>query len=225
MNRTLLILGALLGLCLMAQTSGASEAYVTDSFQVTLRTGPSIDNKIIGMPSSGQRVEVLETNEDWSHVRLVESGESTKEGWMLSRFLVTRLPWEVQARSLKQKNLRLEEKLADIEKRMGGAVQGEKELTAKLQETTKALDKVQKDYESLKKGASGYLTLRDEHKVTRSTLETAQSEVERLSKVNDKLRSSQKTRWFATGGLVLFCGLVLGLVMGRMQRKRRSSYY
>jgi SH3 domain protein len=219
------MLGVLLGLCLIAQICAATEAYVTDSFEVTLRTGPSIDNKIIAMPSSGQRVEVLERNEDWTHVRLAGPGETTKEGWILSRFLITRVPWEVQARSLKQENLRLKERLADTERRLSEASQKEKAFAGKLEETAETLEKVEDKYESLKKGAGEYLSLRDAHKAAQSSLEIAQSAVERLSKENEELRSSQKTRWFATGALVLFCGLILGLVLGRMQRKRRSSYY
>ena len=225
MKRTLFIIGVFLGLCFISQESGATEAYVTDSFEVTLRTGPSTDNKIIAMPSSGRRVEVLETNESWSHVRLLDSGDNVKEGWIVSRFLITRVPWERQARSLKEQNARLIERLDDIKKGSTETFRREQELAAKLKETAAALGKVEKEYESLKKGASGYLKLKTAHEVARSTLETAQAEVKRLTAENKKMRSSQKIRWFATGAVVLLCGLMFGLVMGRQQKKRKSGYY
>jgi len=51
---------------------------VTDSFKVTLRTGPSSENKIIAMPSSGQPVKVLDSRGNWSHLRLLAMVWTTK---------------------------------------------------------------------------------------------------------------------------------------------------
>jgi len=187
MNRVQFISGIILGVCLMVQSSWATKVYVTDSFKVTLRTGPSTQNKIIAMPSSGQPVEILDSSEDWSYVRLLGHGEGNKEGWMLSRYLVSRLPWEMQARSLREENVRLKEKLTPIEKKLSEAVHREG--------------------------------------TTRSTLETTQKEVQKLTRENEQLSSSQRTKWFALGALVLLCGLIIGLVVGRQQKKRRSSSY
>jgi len=187
MNRPHFILGVILVMCLIAQSAWAAKTHVTDSFEVTLRTGPSTENKVIAMLSSGQPVEVLDSQGDWSHVRLLGSGVSNKEGWMLSRFLVNRLPWEAQARSLKEENIQLKEKLTRIEKKLTDAVRQEK--------------------------------------AARSTLETIQKGVQTLTKENEGLRSSQKNRWFATGALVVLCGLLIGLVIGRQQKKRRSSVH
>lgn len=225
MRRFQLILGVILGVCLMGQSSWASKAYVTDSFKVTLRTGPSIENKVIAMPSSGQPVEVLDSNDDWSYVRLLGHGEGNKEGWMLSRYLVTRLPWEMQAGSLKDENTRLKEKLPRIEEKLSEALRHEQNLAIRLQDKTKALHRLQNDYEALKRGAAEYLKLKAGYTETRSTLETTQKEVQRLTEENERLRSSQRNRWFAIGALVLLCGLIIGLLIGRQQKKPRSSYY
>ena len=62
----------------------AKSMYVTDILKVTLRTGPSIENKIIEMVESGQRVEVVEPGQEWSLVRLSDG----KEGWILNRYLI-----------------------------------------------------------------------------------------------------------------------------------------
>ncbi len=187
MKRLQLILGVILGLCLIGQSSLAEETYVTDSFKVTLRTGPSIENKVIGMLPSGQPVEVLDSDGDWSYVRLLGPGARNKEGWMLSRFLVNRPPWEMQTKSLKEENIQLKEKLSHIEKKLSEAA--------------------------------------DREGVTRHALESAQKEVQRFAEENQKLRSSQKNYSFAMGALVLLFGLMIGLVIGRQQKKRRSSLY
>lgn len=225
MYRFQFILGIVLALCLMSQWSWAEKAYVTDSFRITLRTGPSVENKIIAMLPSGQPLEVMDSLGDWSHVRLLESGESSKEGWVLSRFLITRLPWEMRASSLIEENTGLKEKVTPLEKKLSDAVRGEQELAIKLQDVTEALQKLEKNYESLKQGAAGYLKLKATYTATRSKLEIIQKEIQGLTEENKKLRSTQRNKWFITGAAVLLCGLIIGLVLGRQQRKRRSSLY
>jgi len=70
-----------------------------------------------------------------------------------------------------------------------------------------------------------YLRLKTSFESTRSSLDNMEQEVQRLSLENEKLTSSQRNRWFATGGLVLLCGMMIGLVVGRQQKKRRTSLY
>lgn len=191
MKRFLLITFITLGLCLMGQMSWATKAYVTDSFRISLRRGPSIENKILKFLPSGLPVEVFESQEGWSRVCPLESGRDSIEGWVLSRYLIIRQPWEIQARSLKQENARLKEKLPRIEKEWE---------------------------ETLKRKAVGYLKLKAAYEITQKT-------VQMLSEENENLRSSQINKWFAIGALVLLCGLMIGLMIGRQQKKHRSSSY
>jgi SH3 domain protein len=217
------MVGVIVGLCLVAHLSWAAKAYVTDSFTVTLRTGASIENKIIAMPSSGQPVEVLDSKEDWSYVRLLDRGEDSKEGWILSRFLITRLPWEMHTRALKEENTQLKEQLPHIERELTEAIHREQNLTARLQENTNAFHKLQGDYESLKRGAAEYLKLKADYEVTRSQLEITRKKLQRVTEENERLSASERNRGFVLGASVLFFGLLMGLVLGGRQRKRRSS--
>ena len=220
-----ILLITILGILMACQAAAASKAYVTDILRVTLRTGPSIQHKIVTMLSSGQSLEVLEEQGDWSHIRITEEGANDREGWVMTRFLITRAPWEVQATSLLEENKDLKEKLKTTQKNLNDSVALEKDLTSKLQTSTKALDGLRKEFEALKEGASGYLKLSTAHKVTKSKLESIEKEAQELGKENEGLKSSQRNKWFATGALVLLCGLMIGLVFGRQQRKRRSTYY
>ena len=81
-----------------------------------------------------------------------------------------------------------------------------------------------KEYLELKKGAEGYLSLKSIHEATEKDLKTAQSELSKITAENDALRSSEQNRWFLSGALVLLCGLLIGGIAGRQQRKRRSLY-
>jgi len=191
MKRFRLIIPIALGLSIIAQASWAAKAYVTDSFRISLRRGPSIENKILKFLPSGMPVEVLESQEGWSRVQPSESRQRSIKGWVLSRYLITRLPWETQARSLEQENIQLKEKLAHIEE--------ERE-------------------ETLKRKVADYLELKAAHEIAQETVQT-------LTRENESLRSSQRNKWFAMGALVLLCGLMIGLVIGGKEKKRRSTIY
>ncbi|MBW2567998.1 MAG: SH3 domain-containing protein [Deltaproteobacteria bacterium] len=177
MKRFKLFIPVILVLCLMGQTVWAKKAYVTDEFRISLRRGPSIENKILKFLPSGQIVEVLESQEGWCRITVSAGENSNFQGWVLSRYLISRLPWEIQAKSLIKKNALLKERLAGIEKKQAGATRLEQDLT--------------------------------------NTINT-------LTKENKELRSSERTKRFTIGALVLLCGLIIGQILGG-QRKRRKS--
>jgi SH3 domain protein len=215
---TLLILSGFLNI---AQQSWAAKAYVTDSFEITLRTGPSNENKIIAMLFSGRSLEVLDARGEWSHVKVLDDG---KEGWILSRYLVTRLPWEFQAKKLQEDFVSLNARLNRLQKEFVDESQQRQGLAAELRQKTQELEVLSKEYLELKKGAEGYLRLRTIHEATERDLKAAQSELSTLTAENEALRSSEQNRWFLSGALVLLCGLLIGGIVGRQQKKRRSLY-
>jgi len=205
----------------MTQQGWAAKAYVTDSFEITLRTGPSNENKITAMLFSGRALEVLGTQGEWSQVKVLDDG---KEGWVISRYLVTRLPWEVQARKLQEDLASLNAKLNRVQKEFVDESQERQGLAAEIKRKTEELEVLNKEYLELKKGAEGYLRLKTLHEATEKSMKVAQAELSRLTAENENLKSSEQNRWFLSGALVLLCGLLIGGIAGRQQKKRRSLY-
>ncbi|MEA2039446.1 MAG: TIGR04211 family SH3 domain-containing protein [Thermodesulfobacteriota bacterium] len=214
----------MLGLCMTDGRTWASKAYVTDSFHITFRTGPSIENKVVKYLISGEPVEILGSQEGWSRVRLLDEKYDKMEGWVLSRYMVERLPWKIQAESLRKENTGLKEKLVRIEKDSEELATMEKRLIKKIKEDTEVIVKLRGEYEKLKKGSAGYVKLKAAYDNINRTVQASQKEIETLTMENDSMKNSQRNRWFATGALVLLCGLLIGLLVGR-QQKKRSSYY
>ncbi|RLB41085.1 MAG: TIGR04211 family SH3 domain-containing protein [Deltaproteobacteria bacterium] len=225
MKKALLGLGVFLCIVAFWTPSFGATAYVTDSFKITLRTGPSTENKIVSLLPSGQPLEVMETEGDWSHVKVLGKGEPPPEGWVLSRYLVERLPWKKQAKTLRAENLRLKDKLNQIQKNLLELKQENSDLKKQLDDTTKAFKDVSSRYKSLRQGAADYLKLKEKYAVLKQEMEKSQSEIERLTRENNQYRYSEKKKWFALGALVLLCGLLIGIIIGRQQRKRRSYLY
>jgi SH3 domain protein len=224
MKRTLCLVTAMVFFSLFPARSWAEKAYVTDRFKVTFRSGPSLENKVVRMLPSGQELEILDTQGDWTHVRVVGEGDEDVDGWILSRFLIERLPWEKKAAILEKQNQEMSARLTVSNEKQKAASTETQGLSNELRKTRASLEDLQRKYENLKKGASSYLALKNEYNSMQSALEDSQKKVTVLSSENDKLRSSERRKWFITGALVLLCGWLIGLVMGKKQRRRRSIY-
>ncbi len=208
-----------------AYTSWAERAYVMNTSKITLRTGPSTKDKIITMLSQDTPVEILETQSGWCRVRVTAKGAENYEGWIVNSFLTRNVPWKFQVENLKAENVRLKQRAENIEKEWS-ASSGQKELMSeKLEKAVNELNAVRTKYDSLKEASGSLLELQENHERSLKSLQEARTTLETLQKENMVLKSSQRNRWFLSGAVVLLVGLIFGLIMGRQQRKRRSSYY
>jgi SH3 domain protein len=142
----------------------------------------------------------------------------------MSRYLVTRLPWEVQAKKLQEDSVNLNAKLNRLQKEFADESQQRQAIASELKRKTQELEALSKEYSELEKGAEGYLKLKTIHEATEKDLKAAKSELSKLTAENEALRSSEQTRWFLSGAVVLLSGLLIGGIAGRQQKKRRSLY-
>jgi SH3 domain protein len=223
MKRFYFIIGIVIGFCSVGQLVWANTAYIIDVTKVNFRSGPSTGHRVIATLSSGHPLEILETQGNWTHVSFKENGDSIKEGWVLGRYLMTRLPWEMKAQSLISENTTLKEKLAPIEKRLKEKTVSEQNLEIKLKDSIEELDKVRQELKSIKEGAAEYLDLKKKHEIIQSQLKIIQKENKEVTEGYIKLKSSGRIKWFIAGGFVLLCGLFIGLALGGRKRHSRPS--
>jgi SH3 domain protein len=210
MKNILLILITSSVLFLHAPFIWAEKAYVSDSLRISLRRGPSDEHKILKFLPSGQPVEVLETEDEWSRVQLLEKDDTILSGWVLSNSLIFRLPWEDQAKALLKENELIKNELEKTRL-------DEKNLADNVKGYAEALRVSQQEYAVLKEESREYINLKASH-------EKIQRDLEKLKEENRSLTESQKNKWFATGALILLCGLMIGALVGRQEKKRRSYY-
>jgi len=208
-----------------ALSAEADTRYVTDSFTITLRTGPSTENKIIRMLNSGQALEVLESMEKWSHVKLTLKNGEEQEGWVRNQYLIDRTPYAVQTRALQSENQRLKESVSKLNQLQTSTEGDRKDISAQYNQTLSELTTLKKDYESLKRASSEYLSLKAEYDENLAKLKTTEETLNEVKIENSSIKNSKNYIWFGTGALVLLFGLIIGSILGRQSRKRSSSYY
>lgn len=199
-----------------------NKAYISDSLEAPLRTGPSIEHRIIAMVKSGAPAVVMDSREGWSLIRISGRDGSEIEGWILSRYLMNRTPALIQLGVLEKENISLKDKLHPAEEGLKKASAREEVLQRQLRESNEALKKLNTDYERLLTESKGFLKLKEAHETAKDDLDKCSRELEKTVKENDRLKNSDRKIWFLAGALVLLCGLLIGMLVGRQQRRGRS---
>ena len=205
-------------LAFLSTTVNAEKMYVSEIIEVTLRTGPGIDHKVIAMVHSGQEVEILESGVEWTHVRLLP-GE--KEGYVLTRFLSDKKPNELILRELNQRYQALQSKTESLRENYNNKIEENKKLLTELANKEEFLAKLTKSYETLRQDSAEFLNLKENHQQTSDRLTELTEKSDRYEKALTKLQRDRIFRWVLTGAGILLVGFLIG--MSSRRQKRRSS--
>lgn len=196
----------------------AEKAYVTDSFRISFRRGPSIENKILKFIESGQPVEIIDSKDGWSRIQLLEEEPIGLEGWVLSRYLISRQPWAKQTERLSMENGSIKEKLSSQKITIKELSSENKQLKKQVKEDQINFSKLEEDYETLKQDSSEYLKLKEKFERNQKKLEMHIKEIRALKSSSDK-------KWFAMGALVVLFGIIIGLQIGKQSRRGRNTSF
>jgi len=203
---------------LICATAWAETNYITDDMKITMRTGPGISYKIIAMVRSGQKVEIVEPDAEWSKVRLLENN---KEGWVLTRYLTANQPSRLALERLQQEHQDLLDQAAAPIKEITRLKKENHDLTAMLESKNNELDQLKSAYETLKTESAEFIDLKSKFKETNAKLSEQTQKADRLEANFSKLQLHQNIRWFLSGAGVLLVGFIIGFSTRR--QRRRSS--
>ena len=210
-------------LCLgLVQTAGAETVWVSDQFEVMLRTGPSTSNAIERMLPSGTALEVLERDDDAGYAR-VRTAAGT-EGWVLTRYLMNEPSAREQLTQLTKRLTNANAQGSSLTSQLG-AIRGEYD-SAKQQIATLEKDKkkLEDELAEIKRTAANVLSIDSQNKDLRDKLAEAEMRADGFEQQNRELTTQATRYWFMTGAAVLVVGVLLGIWLPRIRWQRRSRY-
>ncbi len=218
------IRNALLAACLLSFFSNAlaETRYVSDQLTIPLRTGDTMQHRIIKFLKSGTRLDVQESNEAGTYYRVVVSG-SGKEGWVEANKLMN----QPSARSqLAAVNKRLAALKADL-KAKNKTIAELKTTIAQLEEQNEKLDKLGKrksqQLAELEKVAARPVQLAQANMKLETELAKANRELDRALKENARLSDDNIKEWFMIGGAVSLISLFFGLIIPNFKWRRKKD--
>ena len=200
----------------------AQSAWVSDEFEITLRTGPSTGNAIQLMLASGTRLTVLERNAENGYTR-VRTGGGT-EGWVLSRYLMSEPSAREQLEQLSSQLVSATEQGSSLNEQLDG-IRAEY-ATAKQRIATLSRDKARLESElaAIRRTAADVLAIDRQNTELREQLAATGIRMGSLEQENRELSGESTRFWFVTGAAVLVVGMLLGIWLPRIRWQRRSRY-
>ncbi len=210
----------LVGILILPAASVAETVYVSEDFEITMRTGPGSDRKIISLVQSGRALEILDKGEEWSKVR----DPNGKEGWVLNRYITPSQPCAMVLGRVRQDFDVLTAKYEDLKGNFDQLNSQKKATDADLSQNQKDRDELSTAYETLKKDSADFLKLKQRHKQVTADLEAEKTLAAKLDEENMQLKRSRIIQWVLTGGGIMLLGFFIGL-FSSSRRKSRSSLY
>ncbi len=198
----------------MAQTH-----YITDTIQVTFRSGPAMDRKILSLLDSGQPVEIMEKGDEWSQIRL----PSGKEGWVLTRLIQTDAPLKTQLASLQERYDALLDRSGMPSDEMKKLEKDKAALAKKLAQALQELAALTEANQQLEVALANADTIQTHRNQLVKELAESREKMAGLTREITAARSKHNIWWFLSGAGVLVLGLLIGVSM--RSRRKRPSYY
>ncbi|MEM9172730.1 MAG: TIGR04211 family SH3 domain-containing protein [Pseudomonadota bacterium] len=196
--------------------------YVTDRNLIMMRGSPEPRAQIIRQLPTGTALIVVsdDAQNGYSRVRLTTSDT---EGYVLTRLLMREPDARTQVAALEAQINTLRAQSGDRGRELDDlriANQQAAERIAALEASNQSL---QNDLDELTRKSARVVAIDRENGELRTTLTDAEIEVQALRSENEMLSSQRMMWWFVLGAIVLLTGILLGLILPTL-RRRRGGY-
>lgn len=197
-----------------SQIAGASTRYVSDVLYIPVRTGASLEHKILGYLKSGDRVNTKKIQDEYSLV--VSEGRKKKlEGWVKTRYLLTEPIAAVRLESYKEdmENISsIKKELAEYKKTAAQALNEKESIANQL--------------ERIKNVSSNAVEIDQKNQALTQELDVLKKEMNQLKEQNLLLQQNQRNEGIKLGILAIALGALIGFALPFLkprQGRRRNS--
>lgn len=204
---------AIASLTVFLAASGLANArtgYVTDSFDLPLRSGESERSKIVKMLPNGSQLNVLGDSTENGYT-WVQAGNGA-EGYILTRYISSEPGARDQLEAVQSKLQALQDENKQL-----------KSAQATSQEVGKERDKLSADLTELQQTAANAIQLKQQRDQLQERVVSVERELQQLKRENQALADSTNQDWFLYGGGLSLFGVLLGFILPKLSWRRRSS--
>ena len=202
--------------------ASAQTVYITDEFEITMRTGMSTDNNIVRMLASGEAVQLIEADEE-TRYSLVET-QSGQQGYVLSRFLDQNPSARERLAALETRHQALQTQSAEQRETIAGLTSSLEQERADALALKEALTSSDNELESLKVMAASTIDIEQQNQQLLTEVDSLQKQVQQLSKENADLSDSTEIDWFVKGGGVSLVAFLVGILITRIRWRKSDSW-
>lgn len=197
-----------------------STMYVSDKLVIMLRAGPSNKHKILTRVNSGAKLEILEPGEKYHRVR---TGKG-KEGWVLNQYLSDKVPAQVRLNKANQQIAKLKQEIQQLQDQLSQLNNAYKKVKEEHRILDKEKSEMAGELSHIRNVAADPLALSDKNRELATKTMTMEGQVDVLKQELQVLRDDSQKQWFLTGAGVVLLGILIGLMVPKLRRHRRSDW-
>ncbi len=199
------------------KVSAESFVYITDELDLPIRSDKNFGNNIIRLLPSGTELSLLKSTEDgWAQIQFDDT-----IGWIKTFYLssnpsareeLKKLTREYNSKSLLISKLNDEKE--ELEKKLITLNNDNTDLIVQSSKSQAEKEHIEQIYQD---------ALKLEHKNEKLIQENLQLKTElQLAENNNQIQNDTSSRnWFIVGAIVLFFGMVIGLIVPNLLKRRR----
>ena len=203
---------------LCIQGANAETLYIHDNLRVDMRSGPSLEYRIISFLRSGTPLEVSKKSGNWLLVKA-----RGKQGWIESQYTTDKpiarnllAQAEKEISRLQAENANLTTEFASTQQELSGLKSDHKKITSSTTQLQKELDHIQQISRNAMTTEAAYRQLQEESELLKVDLEKLKVENVRLSEDN----IAEGIQW---GAAAVLLGVILAWLISKSTAKKRRS--
>ena len=199
----------------------AEPRYITDQTHITMRSGEDASHKIQRMLPAGEKVELLSSNSKSSYSKIRDSKGIL--GFVLTSQLMT-------APSARNRVNKAEQKYAEMKQKMDQALRPYQELQQKHRQLAAEHNKLKSSktntdskLKEIKYTSADTVRISEERRELIKKLASQTWELENLKQDYRELKNERSQYWFLIGGGVVILGIIIGMILPRLQSSNKKQ--
>jgi SH3 domain protein len=207
---------------MLTGTAFAETQYVSDTLEITMRSGKGTNFGITRMLRSGTPVEVLATDKKSGYTQV--RTKSGKEGWVLSRFLMNGQAARDRLATAEKNLAELELENRKLTTAMTALTEEKSGLETNLQELEGQSRGVSQELSEIRRTASSALAIDSENKDLKGRMVSLERQLQTVQQENETLKDRTARDWFMVGAAVVLLGIIVGLIIPKIRFRKKSSW-
>lgn len=206
----------------VTSVSQAQTRYVTDDFEIMMRTGPSVQNKIIVPLRSGTKLNLLRSDSGNGYSQIqTENGDI---GYALTRFLSPNPSARNRVVSLENQLKQLRSEPQELTSLLATSQEDNQLLIEQNTQLAERISKVDEELTLIKKVSGEAVNLASQNQKLESEVQQLLLQLDDVRIQNQDLKDQSGRMQNILGGGLVLVGLFLGWVLSISGRRGRNSW-
>ncbi len=201
--------------CTVVAAGAAQTRYISEEFEVPMRSGQSLEHRIVALIPSGRTVELLEQGTEWSQVRMANG----REGWVLSRYVTDVMPSAMQLARLESRHAEVASLNKELQEKSAELASENKRLGDLLKQTQSDLARLEDAHEALKLESAEFLQLKTDYEKSLEELKATRAQADQFESALNQIANNQLYQGLLYGGGLVIFGFVAGFILKKPKRR------